>query len=242
MGVFTDLTTGSSNISPSKPRVGLDRSCAQQLLCKAAQYNPSPVPTAYAARDEVQKIVEQTGAGVGDTYTLTFSIPLTDETFTTAAIAYNATAATIETAINVAATLAAITGWTNGDISVAEENAAGLDDGYCTFTFDGTSMDDQPHDLIVLTATGFTKTGIATRETAGQQVRSAMFALICLNVLSGTLHYSLETPSYTKPACNSQTRPRSALIKVLALEAAKEDCSDLIYDAILALYPHIANV
>ena len=132
MGIYTDLATTSSTITPAAPRVGLDRASAHQLLSKAAIHDPS-VGTDYAAADEDDQIDQLTGTPTGGTYTLTFTMPTTGETFTTAAIAYNATAATIEGAIDTAATSASITDWTNGDISVSEENSAGLSDGYCDF-------------------------------------------------------------------------------------------------------------
>lgn len=64
------------------------------------------------------------------------------ETFTTAVITYNAAASVIETAIDVAATAASITGWTNGDI-VATGGA--IDAADVVLTFSGVSVAGQSH-------------------------------------------------------------------------------------------------
>ena len=84
----------------------------------------------------------------GGDFTLTVLL-LNGETFTTAAIAFDASAATTETAIDVAATAAPITGWTNGDITVSA-SGADLQDGTLTLTFDGTSVAGPNHVLTTM--------------------------------------------------------------------------------------------
>lgn len=81
----------------------------------------------------------------GGTFALTFNLK-GGQTFTTAAIAFNANAATIETAIDVAATAAAVPNWTNSDISVSGGilQAAGAN---VVLTFDGNSVKLMNHDL-----------------------------------------------------------------------------------------------
>ena len=226
MGIFNDLATGSVGITPAKPRVGLDRSSAEQLLSRAARHDPG-VAAAYAAADEVQTIPEQTDAATGDTYTLTINIPkLAVGTFTTAGIAFDATAATIKGAIDTAATSASVTGWTNGDISVAEAGSAGVSDGTVTLTFDGSSVTEQPAEATVLVSTGFTSTGDAARTTGGQVDRKATQALYELNVVTGTLQNSGDTPAWTRPEGVGQSRARAGLIKDLAFQTIQEDGSD----------------
>ena len=235
MGIYTDLATGSSTIKAAKPRVGLGRASAEALLAQAEKFDPT-IASDYAAQDEVQTIPEQTDAGAGDTYTLNIVIPKIAINITTAAIAYDATAATIEAAIDTAATAATWTDWTNADISVAEENSAGLDDGYITLTFDGDSVTERGVEVIVLTATGFTKSGVSARTTGGQTDRKATMALFYLGVVTGTLQDSVEAPSdWTKPAALVK-RPRYGLIKDLAHQAAVEDGSDDVITAVNALY------
>lgn len=236
MGVFTNLATTSQSITASKPRVGLDRASGEFLLAKAAALDPT-IRTAFAAADEVQKIVEQTDAGVGDTYTLTISIRrIATGTFTTAGIAYDANAATIETAIDVAATAAGVTNWTNGDITVAEENTAGLDDGYITLTFDGASVTEQPCALTVVTPTGFTLVNTITRETDGGPDREAMQACYDLGIIEGTVPSTGAAPAdWTKPAALVK-RPRYCLIRDLVRQVAYEEGTDDAANAIIALY------
>lgn len=79
--------------------------------------------------------------------TVTFA---SGESFETAAVAHNATAATLEAAIDTAATAASITGWVNGHISVSA-SVTDLQDGTLTLTFDGASVDELPsHPLTVM--------------------------------------------------------------------------------------------
>jgi len=92
-----------------------------------------------AAADEVQVIAQYVRAPSGGTYTITIDDG-TNAPVTTAAIAYNATAATVETAIDVAMTAASYPSWTNADISVAESGSAGISDGTLTITYDGASV------------------------------------------------------------------------------------------------------
>lgn len=241
MGVYTNLATLSQSITKAKPRVGLDRASAEVLLAKAAILDPA-IRTAYAAADEVQTILEQTDAGAADTYTLKVVLPrLATGTFTTAGIAYDATAATIETAVDVAATSAGVTSWTNGDITVAEENSAGVSDGYVTLTFDGASVTEQPVDATVLTATGFTKTGVVARTTGGQVDREATQVMFDMGVIAGSLQKSGDTPTWTKPTALLK-RPRSGLIRDLAVQAVYEDGSNEALDAVNALYPRVAEL
>lgn len=71
---------------------------------------------ANAANDEVQT-AQITGSPTGGTFTMTL-YPSGGDPITTAALAYNITAAALETAIDAAFTAAAYPGWTNGDITV----------------------------------------------------------------------------------------------------------------------------
>ncbi len=109
----------------------------------------------------------------GGDFTLTVEL-FNGETFTTAAIAFDATAAETETAIDVAATAAAITGWVNGHISVA---ASGIDlqDGTLTLTFDGASVDtDTSHVLTTMADSrtgGVSPTPTITNATAGIEAK-----------------------------------------------------------------------
>jgi hypothetical protein len=108
------------------------------------------IDAAADGQDEVQSIAQDDTDHTGGTFALTINLRTTTgiESFTTAGIAFNANAATIETAIDVAATAASVTGWVNGAISVSGGilQAAGA---AVVLTFDGAAVDDQPHGLTV---------------------------------------------------------------------------------------------
>lgn len=97
--------------------------------------------------DEVQSIAQDDTDHTGGTFALTINLS-NGESFTTAAIVFNAAAGVIETAIDVAATALPVTGWTNGDITVSGGilQAAGA---AVVLTFDGASVDDLNHGLTV---------------------------------------------------------------------------------------------
>lgn len=107
-----------------------------------------------ATSDEVVTLVQYAVNFSGGTFTLTFNLD-GESAFTTLPIAYNAGAAAIESAIDAAATLAGVAGWTNGDISVAAETT-NLTDGDITLTFDGTSVTDTNHGPTTLNGAGLT--------------------------------------------------------------------------------------
>jgi len=118
------------------------------------------IDTAVAAVDSVHTIPVYTGTVSGGTFTLTISLPGLAP-ITTAAIAYDANAATIEAAIDTAVTAAGtVTGWTNGDITVAL--TGDLTANPATLTFDGTSVDDQTVPVTTIDGTSLTGGGSAT--------------------------------------------------------------------------------
>lgn len=236
MGIYTDLAN-SNRINGPAPRVGLDRSSAEQLLAQAYKADPD-VAARFAASDEQAVIPEQTDAGLADTYTLalTFYGASSDVApVTTAAIAYDAVDTVIETAIDVAMTGASFPGWTNGDISVSMAGAAGLDDGSVTLDFDGASVAGTPI-VTELAATGFNATGPITR-TAGQGDRPALQALYELNAVEGAIPAAPDAPVWTRPGSNGQSRPRADLLTGLSVVASDEDGTDEIINAVAALYP-----
>lgn len=139
MGIFADYLSSSKSVDTSRPHEAGDRRLSMELAALAALGDPT-IGASYAAADSVQTIAQYTTNPTGGTFTLTFRTP-EGRNITTAAIAYNAGASTIETAIDVAFTAAAYPSWTNSDISVtaASTNLLG---GLITLTFDGNSVDD----------------------------------------------------------------------------------------------------
>lgn len=132
----------------------------------AATTVETAIDTAAAAFDEVQSIAAHVATVSGGTFTLT--INTLAGSFTTAAIAYNAIAATIETAIDVAATAAAVTGWTNADISVS---GGDLVTTPVVLTYDGASVSGLNQGLVIIDGallTGGGSEGAVTTTTQGK--------------------------------------------------------------------------
>ena len=240
MGIYTNLATGSQTIKTAKPRIGLGRASAQYLLAQAATLDP-PIRTALAAADEVQSIPHQASSGALDTYTLTIRLPgLQRGTFTTAAIAFDAVDTVIETAIDVAATAAAVTDWTNADISIAMVAAAGVSDGIVTITFDGASVTEQVALLTDMTCTGWTQDGVITRTTDGGPDREAMQAMIDLGIVAGAAPSTGDAPTWTRPTLlSTRTRPRVNVIQDLAQQSSYEEGTDEVASAVKTLYPEL---
>ena len=118
--------------------------------------------------DEVQVIAQFVRAPSGGTYTLTFNDEV-NAAITTADIAWNATAVTIETAIDVAFTSAAYPTWTNADISVVESASAGVSDGTVTLTFDGVSVDETDWNPVVIDGALLTGVTVSSLTSLGLQ-------------------------------------------------------------------------
>lgn len=193
----------------------------------------APVSTANSAATMVAEISELVDSS-GGTYTLTVSIPTRGITYTTAAIAYNAAAATIEAALDTASPSTVA----NGEIDVQDSGAAGLSDGDLTLTASG-SLAEMPV-LITINAASVTGTsagGEVTYTTAGQGDRGAVQALFSMAIVTGTMPQSGVSPTdWVKPAPMGRTRPKEYQIKQLAIKAAQEEGNDDYYDAVAALY------
>ena len=171
MGVFQDFLDNAKTFKSTDPVARF----VQQIINR--QLDPA-LPSAAAAADEVQSWATSTQSSGNATLTFEFG----DERFTTGNVAFNAAAATIETAIDSAATTAGIAGWTNGDITVG---GGAVNVAPVTFTFDGTSVTERGVQLISVTdvdgAGG--AWGAVTRTTTGQPARNALGVLFALAVL-----------------------------------------------------------
>lgn len=164
MGAIQNFLDNATTFDTSAPREGISRVIHRQLT-SIINEGDFEVPASCEATDEVQSVAMHANA-ISGTYTLTFTLH-SGETFTTGNIAFDAAAATVTTAINSAATTATITGWTNGDITVA---GAGLDSEAMTFTFDGESVAGLNHGAIAVDGAllgGAGEAGVASTTTAG---------------------------------------------------------------------------
>lgn len=184
----------------------------------------------YLARDavktEVQSIAQHVPTVSGGTFDLTVKL-FSGEEFTTAVIAYDANAATIETAIDTAAN-GVITGWTDGDISVS---GGDLNTAPVVLTFDGTSVVSAKHHLTVIDGallTGGGSAGVVSVTTAGQPNRPALATMGLIGLISdtqdiGSLPVSAD---YVGARGDLHLNPNELVLRMLATEAGIE-CGDI---------------
>jgi hypothetical protein len=190
---------------------------------------------AMTAMDEVQSLAVYTETATGGTFTLEFTLS-NGETFTTAAIAYDANAATVETAIDVAATTASVTDWTNADISVA---GGDLNTNPMTFTFDGASVTEANHALIVVDGSSLTAADIegdVSTTTSGQADRPGWDILTANSIIAGTIPAEGVTPTGLTAGGNlppSSHGLSAESIKMVAAYISDLEDNPLTYDAIL---------
>lgn len=228
MGIIADLLSAPSSIDvggTDNVRVARDRVVHNELTELIALRGDMEYPTDLVAKDEVQSIAVYTDTVTDGTFALTVTLK-NGETFTTDAIAYNANAATIETAIDTAATAASITDWTNGDISVA---GGDLTTAPVTLTFDGDSVTNLNHPLTTIDGTnlvGDGDAGAVTATTEGQTNRPAWAVLKATGAIAGTMPAQGVTPTAVTVGTSRAANPRlpsAALLRALCAEAAIEN-------------------
>lgn len=176
-----------------------------------------------AAKDEVQSIAQHVPTVSGGDFTLTVTL-FNGETFTTADIVYEASAATIETAIDVAATAASITDWTNGDISVSGGH---LNTAPVVLTYDGASVLSQKHFLTVIDGTGLTGGGSAgaiTVSTDGQPNRPAVATMDLIGLIDNSQVIGVlpVAGDYVGARGSLHLNPNELVLRMLATEAGIE--------------------
>ncbi len=222
MGMVADLKTLSS-VDPT-----LNASANKRILKRYIENletisGDPPYLSRDAVSDEIQSIAQHVPTVSGGDFTLLVKL-FNGETFTTAAIAFAANAATIEGAIDTAAT-GVITGWTNGDITVA---GGDLNTAPVTLTFDGTSVAGQKHFLTVIDGTGLTgggSAGAVSVSTNGQANRPALAVMNLIGLTGdtqpiGSLPVSADYAN-AKPG-SLHLNPNELVLKMLADEAGIE--------------------
>lgn len=234
MGVYAQLNAQKKTFNDQSP---LGVWLAQQLAKAGigSSVDP-PVPSAAAAINSVFNMATDAVDHTGGDFTVTLAVRQADgtiESVTTAAIAYNATAATIEGAIDTAMTSASFTGWTNGDVSVAA-GATTLQDGDMTFTADGTSVAGRIIDFSVADSRTGGTSGANTVTARGQTERAALGVLLALNVISGSVPEQDAATSVTA-ITDSENRNHNIpanIVKALMREVAAEDANNSTYHSI----------
>jgi hypothetical protein len=129
--------------------VSIDRVITKEIKAYQRRQGDVPYPDGFSTTNSTQTIAAFPQAILSGNYTLTFGLE-GEAPFTTANIDNAATASTIESAIDTAATLAGVTDWTNGDIDVVLVNDLSLGEGPMTLTYNGSSVSNSnPDDVII---------------------------------------------------------------------------------------------
>jgi len=202
-------------------------SALSQYLDRLVSVADAAVPASHAATNEVQTIA----AAVSDAGTWTLTITLRNGvTFTTAAIAHDADAATIEAAIDTASPASI----GDGDISVS---GGPINTADVVLTFDGPSVAGQKIGLsAVVSSLTLSEVPVAdpavSITTAGQTVRNARAVMLNLGLIADATppHQGLTTAP--TPGDNLLRIP-PWVVRELAQEVAFEDGENGVYQAIV---------
>jgi len=222
MGLYSDILASALAIDVELPTEANHRTARIELNQYEAQLDLD-IPAAYAEGNEVQEL-SATASTMGN-FTITVTLA-NGETFTTGNIAFDASAATVETAIDVAATAEPITGWTNGDIAVTGGPA---DTAPLVFTFDGDSVAGANHEESVAVDVDLDEAvGVFSTTTDGGPDRPALAALSALGCIAGT------PPSFGDEGigslvagdANRPNRPSQSLVGLLLREASVQEDKD----------------
>lgn len=234
MGTIQDWLDNSDTMQQSGQRVGLQRSVQEDLNKIKDLYADPARPSSYDAVNAVYTEGTYDGSVTGGDRTITITL-FNGETFTTAAIAYNASAATIESAIDTAAT-GVVTGWTNGDISVSggDPTTAAV-----VYTFDGSSVAGGRHTLSIDGSglTGGGSLGTVTETTPGQSVRYSWALLATLNVITAGMPDQGDNPSSLtvgEVGSSNPVVPNQQALRTIAKAAAIEDGNAQVETSILS--------
>lgn len=240
MGVYSDFLAGAktvdtgTNASDDGYKVAGDKVAVRQLD-KLKAIKDSNYVTGFAEADEVQSIAIYEDTIDGGNFTLTISLKGLPA-FTTANIAHDANAATIEAAIDTAAAAASVPNFSAGDIAVT---GGPLTTTPVVLTFDGASVDAQNHGLTVINdvdLTGGGSVGAVTTTTHGQSNRAALSILFSTSAITGTIPAQGVTPSDFTAASNHNTNwllPDQDTLRRLAREAGHVDENLALEHAIL---------
>lgn len=190
---------------------------------------PLTLLSAYDAVDAVHSIAH-TGTIDGGNYTITVTLR-NGETFTTASILFSANAATIESAINTAATSATITGWTNGDISVSGGNLATAP---IVLTFDGASVSGTKHPITTVEDVDLESgaLGAVTITTGGHPEAPVTQLLTTIGPFSVSGAVDVPANWSRNPLVKT---PKYSVAKVYAEQAALELQDETAHDIVLSL-------
>lgn len=232
MGMIDDFLTHSIGIDHDAPTTPLDRRVSRELRAIEAEGDMA-LKAVWAGADEVQTLAAYVPTVSGGTFILHFKLA-NHEHFQSGILGHDNNAATIETAIDVEATAASITGWTNGDISIAL--GTDLTAGPMTITYDGASVAKQNHPLFKVTGTltGGGSFGARSETTIGAMPRRGYGLLFELGIVIGSVPAIGAVPTdLVQSSDPSQRRLSAETIREIATEIARDEGNADIYDAIV---------
>lgn len=232
MGVFSDLVAGAPAFDVTDPITALSR-VVNREIDEWIKRGDAEYSAGSAVGSEVQSMAAN--ASVSGNFTITVNLK-SGESFTTGSLAYDADAATIESAIDSAATSASIVGWTNGDISVSGGDA---NTAATVLTFDGASVAGQNHPLATTADVDLSDStpGAITVTTEGKTARAAWGCLVAMGIATDAdIPAQGVTPSdFTSPSNPGNANyPSAATIRALAQSAAIVDENATVETKILA--------
>jgi len=227
MGVFQNVLNNAKTFTSKSQLASFLQSKINSQLDPASN-------AAAAVTNAVHTLAESTQTSGGAVLTFTLR---NGETFDVA-LGFEDAAATVESAIDSAATSASITGWTNGDIAVT---GTAVDEGGLVFTFSGDSVSGTNHPITILTdddgAGG--AWGAFSLTAPGQSARYALDVLIALGAVSAAV-----VAEQTAEASNSGfvagvnfNKVPGWLVLALAREMAAEDGNNNTYHTVVESLP-----
>ena len=236
--IFTGLLAYTDPALPG-PVVGMADSDVKNYFQHMRDTRAKNLLSAMAAADEDTDIAQHVATVSGGSFTLTVNATANAITYTTAGIAWNATDATIEAALDTASP--ATVG--DGDIAVTDSGSAGLSDGNCQFLCSG-NLAEVP---VLITINGASLTGggtagAVTRTTGGQSDRYATQAISELNIAVGATQDSGDAVTLTTAAATYTgwvDRAPLAVIRWIALATVVEDGTTDMKEALEELYPEL---
>jgi hypothetical protein len=225
MGIFADFLAGAKSIDQTLEITALDRGVVREINNQIALGDADlPVGASFQGANEVQTL-SASGASAG-----TFDIAVGFKTaigeifIAVTSIAYNATPATIESALDTAAN-GVIPNWTDGDVSVSGAGTAEAND--TVFTYDGASVDNLQHPLSTVDGSSLTGGGSEAfaETTPGNSVRNVwgIFELYSLVDFGGTA----PTQGGSLPTLTKITPESTLFSAAIGLEAALLDAFNL---------------
>jgi len=235
MGVLADFLANSNTIDTTLPREATDRQTVRKITGFLNSFGDPDYPSGMAAADEVQEQAIHEAGVDGGTFTLTFTLH-GGVTFTTAAIAFDANAATIEAAIDTVA-LTKVQGFVAGDIAVTGGPGTTTP---IVYTYSGDSVAEKNHGLMTVTSS-LTDGGVpedageVTVTTTGQPIRTGYSALIVLGILSAPApaHGAAATIVVQNARGSFPHQLDEATVRAIVHQVAVEETNEALGTAIL---------